>query len=91
MAIALLRPAFYWECGDCSHGQFIQAEHGLLCPEDAASVSEHFETVDATGRGDEFETPYLVSRVVMGPAFVKCERCGKMHATGIEELEDGKD
>lgn len=83
MASAVLKSAFLWSCEECGQEQFIKARIGEL-PEDAAvMIAEHFETVDITGNGDEQESPYLVSRVVIGPAFVQCEACGKMHAASL--------
>lgn len=83
MAMAILESAFHWQCEECGIGQFIKAKVGELCEGEAATIDEHYQTVDATGEGEQKESEYLVAKVVVGPAFVQCEKCGKMHATAL--------
>lgn len=85
MASAMLNAAFWWECEECGKEQFIKANVGELTEDEAAEALLQFETVDAV-QGDEedqMKSEYLVTRVVIGPAFVQCESCGKMHATAL--------
>ncbi len=84
MSLAILRPAFHWRCSECAHQHFIEARvGGVEVPADMV-VSEHFETADVETHDGEEGSPYLVCRVAVGPSFVQCEKCHKMHATTIQ-------
>ena len=84
--VATLRAAFSWECEECGHIQFIRAADGELEEDVAALIMEQFLTVDVVSRSEEaYAAPYLVTNVAIGPAFVQCDKCGKMHATRLAE------
>jgi len=59
--------------------------------EEYAEVPWHLETVDvvrdptAPSMG---MSEYLVVRVTTGPAFVKCDHCGEMHASILPTVDD---
>jgi hypothetical protein len=90
MAQAVLQSAFVWECSECGSRGVVMAKTGRLDADCAAVIDEAFETLDATVSpdGELFESPHVVSRVLIGPAFVQCESCGKMHAATLPELAD---
>lgn len=95
MSSCYLYPAFHWKCEKCNTDNFEKAKSGFLDTETAETMSElihQYETLDAASVDDEMsETPYLVTRVVMGPAFVKCSSCGAVYATKFEEFDHEKD
>jgi hypothetical protein len=84
MSFATLLGAFRWKCEECGFEQYEDADEAEIDADVANSiVSEHYETLEAQGSGDELSSPELVTRVLLGPPFVTCEQCGRTYAAQL--------
>jgi hypothetical protein len=87
---AVLESAFSWFCEECENKNWIDAVNAEIDFEVAGHIKHQLETVDALKNKDknedhDLESDYLVTSVVIGPPFVKCDKCGKMYATKLQE------
>ena len=85
MSQVTLYGAFVWECEECGSEQFERATEADMDTEVAEGiVSEHFETLEAKYHGSDYaESSELITRVLLGPAFVECGKCGAMFAAQL--------
>lgn len=91
MSFITLFGAFRWECDECGLEQYENATEAEIDADVSQSIiSEHFETLEAQGTDEYVESPELVTRVLLGPPFVKCSRCGKVYAAQlpVDDLQE---